>query len=86
MFRASRFVIRLAPKKKAAGAAAAAAASATAQSSVRVGSTHAGKIRFDASKAGLQQVDKEYVQRVIEECSKGSPFLKKRTTTGGGAQ
>lgn len=37
-------------------------------------STAAGKLSFDASKAGLQKVDKMMVQRTIEEASKGSAF------------
>ncbi|GET90064.1 DNA polymerase kappa, putative [Leishmania tarentolae] len=37
----------------------------------------AGKLNFDASKAGLQQVDKDYVEQVIQEASKGSAFYQK---------
>ncbi|CAJ1029968.1 putative impB/mucB/samB family/impB/mucB/samB family C-terminal domain containing protein [Leishmania utingensis] len=37
----------------------------------------AGKLNFDASKAGLQQVNKDYVEHVIEEASKGSAFYQK---------
>ncbi|KAG5499882.1 hypothetical protein GH5_04018 [Leishmania sp. Ghana 2012 LV757] len=37
----------------------------------------AGKLNFDASKAGLQQVDKDYVEHVIQEASKGSAFYQK---------
>lgn len=38
---------------------------------------NAGKLRFDSEKAGLQLVDKSYVERVIQEASKGSPFYLK---------
>ncbi|KAG5474386.1 hypothetical protein LSCM1_03166 [Leishmania martiniquensis] len=37
----------------------------------------AGKLTFDASKAGLQQVNKDYVEHVIQEASKGSAFYQK---------
>lgn len=37
----------------------------------------AGKLHFDASKAGLQEVDKDYVEQVIQEASKGSAFYQK---------
>ncbi|KAK7196144.1 DNA polymerase kappa [Novymonas esmeraldas] len=37
----------------------------------------AGKLHFDASKAGLQQVDRDYVEQVIQEASKGSAFYQK---------
>ncbi|KAG5500471.1 hypothetical protein JKF63_03564 [Porcisia hertigi] len=37
----------------------------------------AGKLNFDASKAGLQQVDKDYVEQVIQEASKGTAFYLK---------
>eukprot|EP00796_Vickermania_ingenoplastis_P008271 gene8271-5790_t len=38
---------------------------------------NAGKLRFDSEKAGLQLVDKAYVERVIQESSKGSAFYQK---------
>lgn len=37
----------------------------------------AGKLRFDAYKAGLQTVDKAHVERIIQEASKGSAFYQK---------
>ncbi|KPA85342.1 putative Dna polymerase kappa [Leptomonas pyrrhocoris] len=36
-----------------------------------------GKLHFDATKAGLQHVDKDYVEQVIQEASKGSAFYQK---------
>jgi DNA polymerase kappa len=36
-----------------------------------------GKLHFDATKAGLQHVDKDYVEQVIQEASKGSAFYEK---------
>lgn len=35
-----------------------------------------GRLAFDASKAGLQAVDKAHVQRVIHEATRGSAFFK----------
>lgn len=57
---------RATPAKKSPSAAAAAAAR-----------KNAGKLRFDSEKAGLQLVDKAYVERVIQEASKGSAFYLK---------
>lgn len=38
---------------------------------------NAGKLSFDTEKAGLQLVDKSYVEQVIQEASKNSPFYQK---------
>ncbi|CCW68677.1 unnamed protein product [Phytomonas sp. Hart1] len=37
----------------------------------------AGKLRFDAHKAGLQKVDQAYVEQVIQEASKDTAFYRK---------
>ncbi|CCW62340.1 unnamed protein product [Phytomonas sp. EM1] len=37
----------------------------------------AGKLRFDAYKAGLQKVDQAYVEQVIQEASKDTAFYRK---------
>lgn len=46
------------------------------------GPSHAGRLQFDTSKAGLQQVDKAYVQRVIDRASKGSAFYENERRRG----
>ncbi|KAG5500472.1 hypothetical protein JKF63_03565 [Porcisia hertigi] len=55
--------------------ASAAAAAAVVPSTSHSPSTDAvGRLEFDASKAGLQKVDKAYVEKVIQDSTRGSAF------------